>query len=101
MKRTQTRTDRRFDVILETANAQAAVMTLEAGDATGGPENKHTSSDQWIYIVAGEGRATVDGETIDLSAGDLIVIEAGETHEIKASSSESLETLNLYVPPEY
>ncbi len=101
MKRTQTHTDRRFDVVLETNDAQAAVMTLEAGDATGGPENKHTSSDQWLYVVAGEGRATVEGETIVLTAGDLIVIEAGETHEIEASSSKSLETLNLYVPPEY
>lgn len=76
-------------------------MTLEAGDATGGPENKHTSSDQWLYVVAGEGCATVDNVTIALTAGDLVVIGAGETHEIKASSSESLKTFNLFVPLEY
>ena len=101
MKRTQARSDRWFDVLLETDGAQAAAMTLAPGDATGGPDNKHASSDQWLYIVAGEGRATVDGETIELAAGDLVVIEAGETHEIEATNSESLETLNLYVPPEY
>ena len=101
MKRTQTDTDRWFDVVLETDDAQAAVMTLAPGDATGGPENKHASSDQWLYVVAGEGRATVESEMIDLTAADLIVIEAGETHEIEATSSEPLEMLNLYVPPEY
>ena len=101
MKRTQTRSDRWFDVILETDDAQAAVMTLAPGDATGGPNNKHASSDQWLSVVAGEGRATVERETIDLTAGDLVVIEAGETHEIEATSSDPLETLNFYVPPEY
>ena len=59
MKRTQTRSDRWFDVVLETDGAQAAIMTLAPGDTTGGPNNKHASSDQWLYVVAGEGRATV------------------------------------------
>ena len=101
MRRTQARSDQWFDVLLETNGAQAAVMTLAPGDATGGLTNKHASSDQWVSVVAGEGRATVERETIDLTAGDLVVIEAGETHEIEATGSDPLETLNLYVPPEY
>ena len=101
MKRTQARSDQWFDVVLETDGAQAAVMTLAPGDATGGPNNTHANSDQWLYVVAGEGRATVERETIDLTAGDLVVIEAGETHEIEATSSDLLEPLNLYIPPEY
>ena len=32
---------------------------------------------------------------------DLVVIEANETHEIEATGSEPLKTLNLYVSPEY
>ena len=94
MKRTQTRSDRWFDVLLETDGAQAAVMTLAPGDATGGPNNK-------LYVVAGEGHATVERETVTLTAGDLVVIEADETHEIEATSSDPLGTLTLYVPPEY
>lgn len=101
MKRTQTSSDRGFNVLLETDRAQTAVMRLASGEATGGPNNKHENSDQWLYVVSGEGCATVDEETITLTVGDLIVIEAGETHEIEASDSKSLETLNLYVPPEY
>ena len=101
MKRTQASSDRRFDIVLETDGAQAAVMKLPSGDATGGPNNRHANSDQWLYVVSGEGRVTVDEDTINLAVGDLIVIEAGETHEIEASDSEPLETLNLYVPPEY
>jgi len=101
MQRTQARSDQWFDVLVETDSAQAAVMTLAPGDATGGPNNAHETSDQWLYVRSGEGRATVDGESIDLAAGDLLVIEAGETHEIEATDSGPLEMLNLYVPPEY
>jgi len=89
-----------FDVIAGNENAQAAVMTLPAGETTGGPDNDHAESDQWLYVVDGAGEATVEGRDVALSAGDLVRIDAGETHEIRAGD-RALETLNLYVPPEY
>jgi len=100
MEHVRLESDRWFDVIAGNEKAQAAVMTLAAGDATGGPENYHEEADQWLYVVSGEGEATVDGADVALSAGDLVRIEAGETHEIRAGDAD-LETLNLYVPPEY
>lgn len=90
-----------FDVRLTTDDAQAAEMTLSPGQSTGGPDNAHPDSDQWLYVVAGAGRATVDGEDARLSEGDLVVIEAGETHEIENDGDSPLKTLNLYVPPDY
>jgi quercetin dioxygenase-like cupin family protein len=99
MKRTAVESERWFDTLLETDSARAAVMTLEAGRATGGPDNYHAESDQWLYVVDGSGWAVVDGERVDLAAGDLVCIEAGERHEVGASDGEALDTLNLYVPP--
>lgn len=90
-----------FDVILRNERAQAATMTLSPGGSTGGPENAHADSDQWLYVVAGEGEATVDGETVTLSPADLLLVERGESHEIRNTGAEPLETLSLYVPPEY
>ncbi|QPV61754.1 cupin domain-containing protein [Halosimplex litoreum] len=90
-----------FDVRQTTDDAQAAQMTLSPGQSTGGPDNLHADSDQWCYVVSGSGRATVDGEDVRFEAGDLLVIEAGETHEIENDGDERLETLNLYVPPIY
>lgn len=101
MKQTALASDRWFDVLLETDTAQAAVMTLAPGQSTGGPDNKHAKGDQWVYVVEGSGRATVDGELVALDTGDLLCIEAGETHEIENSGDDPLETLNLYVPPAY
>ncbi len=92
--------DRWFDVLLTGDDAQAAAMTLSPGQSTGGPDNRHRQSDQWLFVASGSGTATVDGEAVDLAAGDLLRIEAGEAHEIVAGD-EPLETLNLYVPPEY
>jgi mannose-6-phosphate isomerase-like protein (cupin superfamily) len=103
VKRTRTNaaTGGRFDVILENDRAQAATMTLGPGRSTGGPTNAHAESDQWLYVVSGTGRATVEGRDVDLAAGDLLLVEAGETHEIACTGESPLETLNLYVPPEY
>lgn len=92
--------DRWFDVLLTTDDAQAAAMTLDPDQTTGGPDNYHDDSDQWLFVVSGTGTATVEGDEITLSSGDLVVIEAGETHAITAGD-EPLETLNLYVPPDY
>jgi mannose-6-phosphate isomerase-like protein (cupin superfamily) len=90
-----------FDVVLDNGRAQAAVMTLAPGSSMGGPENSHEESDQWLFVVAGSGTATVAGDEYELKAGTLLLIERGETHEIRNGGHRPLETLNLYVPPEY
>ena len=101
MKRAELDFEGFFDVRQTTDDAQAAQMTLSPGQSTGGPDNRHADSDQWCYIVSGSGRATVDGEDVRFESGDLLVIEAGETHEIENDGDDPLETLNLYVPPIY
>ena len=90
-----------FDVLGGTDRSQAATMTLSPGQSTGGPTNAHAASDQWLYVVSGAGTATVEGDRYDLRAGMLVLIEAGETHEITNDGDEPLETVNVYAPPEY
>ena len=90
-----------FNVIAETSRSQVAAMTLSSGQTTGGPNNKHAESDQWLYVISGAGEAVVAGKSVDLSKGSLLLIEAGETHEISNSSDEPLQTINIYAPPEY
>lgn len=99
MRRHHLEFDRFFDVLTGTETAQAAQMTLSAGQSTGGPENRHAESDQWLFVHSGSGWAIVDGTEYPLEAGDLLCIEAGETHEIGADDASTLETVNLYTPP--
>ena len=90
-----------FRVLARTDRSQAATMTLSPGTSTGGPSNRHARSDQWLYVVAGSGVAVVDGEECSLEAGSLLLIEAGEGHEISATGDQPLQTMSIYAPPEY
>jgi mannose-6-phosphate isomerase-like protein (cupin superfamily) len=76
-------------------------MVLRPGQRTGGDENVHTLADQWLFVVSGAGVAVVDGRRVDLDAGTLLLIEAGETHEIINEGAEPLMTVNVYAPPAY
>ncbi len=89
-----------FNVKQTIKSSQTATMVLSPGEKTGGPDNKHTNSDQWLYVVSGKGDVTINGENLTLRKDDLILIEAGDTHEIKAGS-DKLETLNFYSLPAY
>jgi mannose-6-phosphate isomerase-like protein (cupin superfamily) len=90
-----------FRVLGSTQRSQAAFMTLAAGESTGGPDNRHDTSDQWLFVASGGGTAIVDGERVALEAGDLLLIAAGEGHEIRAADDVALVTVNVYAPPEY
>ena len=90
-----------FRVVCGTRRSQAAEMILEPGDAEGDPRNIHKGADQWLFVVAGIGTATVNGRKYGLRPGTLMLIEKGDRHEIRNSGDEPLRTLNIYVPPAY
>lgn len=92
---------RGFQIVARTERSQAATMVLSDGGGTGGADNRHADSDQWLYVVSGTGRATVEGAEVELGPGALLVIEAGEGHEITSDDGQDLVTLNVYTPPVY
>ena len=93
-----------FEVVAGTERSQAATMVLSAGQSTGGPENRH-EADQYLFVASGTGSAVVGGEEHRLSSGMLVLIEAGESHEIRNDGEdgddEPLQTINIYAPPVY
>ena len=101
MKRKHLRFGEGFRVAIGNKRSQAAEMVLGPGDSEGGPDNRHRGADQWLYIVSGSGRAVVNGKRYSLRAGSLLLIERGDTHEIRNSRRSVLRTLNFYVPPAY
>ena len=76
-------------------------MALPPGRSTGGPDNRHRDSDQWVLVLSGSGTAVVEGAEHELSPGTLLLIEAGEAHELRAGRDAPLATLSVYAPPEY
>ncbi len=90
-----------FRVLAGTRRSQAATMVLAPGTSTGGPDNRHPESDQWLYVISGRGSAVVEGSEHALDAGSLLLIEAGESHEIKSEGDRPLETFSIYAPKVY
>lgn len=101
MKRKQLRFGKGFRVFMGNARSQAAEMTLAPGDAEGSVRNRHRGADQWLFVVAGNGTAHVNGRRYRLSAGSLMLIEHGDRHKIENTGKELLRTLNVHVPPAY
>jgi mannose-6-phosphate isomerase-like protein (cupin superfamily) len=90
-----------FEVAATVGDVQAAQMVLASGSSTGGPDNRHRRSDQWLYVVSGSGVAVIEGEQHPLRAGALLLIEHGEAHEIRVTGEQPLSTVNFYSPPAY
>lgn len=102
MKRRQIAFRRRFAVVLNGHEAQAAEMVLPPGESEGGTGNRHQGADQWLFVVSGVGRATINRRKYPLRSGSLLLIERGDEHQIdNTSRKERLVTLNFYVPPAY
>jgi mannose-6-phosphate isomerase-like protein (cupin superfamily) len=101
MQTTSIRFAKGFKVAIGNRRSQAATMTLEPGKSEGGPDNRHRGADQWLFVEAGTGLAVVNGSRIRLRWGALLLIERGDTHEIRNTGRTPLKTLNVYVPPAY
>jgi mannose-6-phosphate isomerase-like protein (cupin superfamily) len=97
---TTVHTRRGFSVLGRTRSAQAATMTLAAGASSSeSSANEHGWAEQWLYVVSGRGTARVNGRSVKLAPGTLLVIGKREPHLITAKTR--LVTVNIYVPPAY
>jgi mannose-6-phosphate isomerase-like protein (cupin superfamily) len=90
-----------FRVAIGNARSQGAVMVIAPGAREGGPDNRHGGADQWLYVVDGMGEATVAGQMLALKPGSLVLIEAGDCHEIRNTGRIPLKTVTIYLPPAY
>jgi mannose-6-phosphate isomerase-like protein (cupin superfamily) len=90
-----------FKVLQSTNSAQGAMMVLGPGQSTGEPQNEHPRSEQWLFVVAGTGRALVNRRRVTIREGSLLLIEKREIHQITNNGRRPLVTLNFYAPPAY
>jgi mannose-6-phosphate isomerase-like protein (cupin superfamily) len=101
MQKKMLRFGRGFRVAIKNRRAEAAVMVIPPGGAEGDRGNRHRGADQWLYVVAGNGTALIEGRRYKLKQHTLLMIERGEQHEIRNDGRAPLRTLNFYAPPAY
>jgi quercetin dioxygenase-like cupin family protein len=90
-----------FEVVANTAHMQVATMFLFAGQKSGEYGTDHPHADQLLVVLSGSGIAQVEGTRIDLNAGDVLLIEAGERHQIIGSSEGPMSSISVYAPVAY
>lgn len=63
------------------------------------PAHVHADQDKLYYVLAGAGEAEVGGEAHAVSAGDLVLAQAGVPHGLKNTGGEPLSVLVVFGPP--
>jgi quercetin dioxygenase-like cupin family protein/catechol 2,3-dioxygenase-like lactoylglutathione lyase family enzyme len=69
------------------------------GPPGSGPGPHRHPYDEIQFIRSGRGRWTVEGETFEAGAGDILVIKAGEVHAFTAIGEERLVQLDVHLAP--
>ncbi|WP_135366142.1 cupin domain-containing protein [Halosimplex halophilum] len=75
----------------------AGVVNLEPGK--GHDLHTHPDSDEILYVIKGEGEQTVDGDTREISTGEMVFIPEGVEHGTFNTGWEPLQLLAVYAPP--
>jgi mannose-6-phosphate isomerase-like protein (cupin superfamily) len=86
-------------VLVTTPRLQVVLMALSPGEEIG--METHEDTDQVFYIVKGEGRAVVGGESHAFKRGSMVVVPAGTPHNLINDAGEGLKLFTIYVPPHH
>lgn len=74
------------------------IEIFERGGRT--PPNSHTAAFEFFYVLAGTGRATCGGVSVDLARGGALLIPPGGDHVIENTGPGKLYTLTVMTPDE-
>jgi len=71
------------------------------GEPGRGPGPHRHPYDEIQFIREGRGLYTVNGETFEAGAGDILVIKAGEVHSFRAIGETPLVQLDIHLNPTF
>ncbi|MBW4450267.1 MAG: cupin domain-containing protein [Spirirestis rafaelensis WJT71-NPBG6] len=92
----------RLAIIFDSTNANASLTCcIEIFDVGGKtPPNRHQWALEMFFVLKGEGIAVCDGKSVNIKAGDSLLVPPTGTHLIKNTGSTRLYTLTIMVPNE-
>lgn len=74
------------------------VEVFEPGGRT--PPNSHVGAFEFFYVLGGTGRASCDGESVDIARGTSMLVPAKSVHVIENTGPGKLYTLTMMLPDE-
>jgi len=87
-----------FDPVTANSSLTVCIEIFDVGGKT--PPNRHQFAVEMFFVFKGEGRATCDGKTVSIRAGDSLLVPPTSTHVIENTGSERLYALCIMVPNE-
>ncbi|MGF1482344.1 MAG: cupin domain-containing protein [Cyanophyceae cyanobacterium] len=87
-----------FDPTKDNVSFTYCVEIFDVGGKT--PPNRHQHAAEMFFILKGEGQATCDGKTVNVRAGDSLLVPPTGTHVIANTGSSRLYALCMMVPNE-
>ncbi|WP_200892309.1 cupin domain-containing protein [Aliterella atlantica] len=92
----------RLAIIFDTATANISLtVCVEIFDIGGKtPPNRHQLAVEMFFIIKGEGKASCDGKTVPIRAGDSLLVPPTGTHVIENTGTSRLYALCIMVPNE-
>ena len=90
-----------FRLVMNTTEKdfQIVAMSLKPNENIGFEIHQDTS--QMFYVLSGMGIAYIDGETVAINTGDIVVAERGESHDIINVGTKELKLLTVYSQQEH
>jgi mannose-6-phosphate isomerase-like protein (cupin superfamily) len=90
-----------FEVLDTQEAVQTAAMILAPGESSGPKMNEHPSSEQVLFVMAGEVDAEIGDRRFHMTAGDSTIVPKRVAHRFTNAGKETAITFNVYTPPAY
>ncbi len=87
-----------FDPVIADMSLTYCVEIFDVGGKT--PPNRHQIAVEMFFVLKGQGRATCDGKTVPIQAGDSILVPPNGIHVIENTGPTRLYALCIMVPNE-
>lgn len=87
--------------VMDTEETTLRVVELEPADETGDRHpHAHEHMEELLYILEGEGKTWIEGETFEVGPGDTVFYPPGERHMTVNTGDEPLTLLAFFPHPD-
>ena len=80
-----------------TTHLWLGVSEVDAGSSSN--PHRHLSQEEIFVVLAGSGTIAVDGTSVSVRPGSIVVVAPGEQHQLISAAGEGLRVLSAVAPP--
>ncbi len=93
--------DTQFEIVMKSPQSQVVLAALTPGESSMRQPSINRRSDQVVYTIEGEGLVKIGSSGHRIQAGTLLLIPAGQPHQVTNTGARRLLFLNFFAPPMY